>query len=141
MKVIDLLNKIAKGELEDLALVKFCEHDCLTIYHKADNRFEFTNKGDWEDYFYKIDIEELNYEIEIIEEDKKIKKISLDEMYLTEAQQENKKYKEVIDKIQKHCEIEINASNHYLENHSSQQELCHKVAHQRILDILKEVEE
>lgn len=51
-----------------------------------------------------------------------------------------KKYKEVIDKIQKHCEIEINASNHYLENHSSQKELCHKVAHQRILDMLKEVE-
>ena len=51
-----------------------------------------------------------------------------------------KKQKEVIDKIQKHCEIEINASNHYLENHSSQKELCHKVAHQRILDILKEVE-
>lgn len=55
-------------------------------------------------------------------------------------EQENQKYKEVIDKISKHCEIEINASNHYLENHSSQQELCHKVAHQRILDILKEVE-
>lgn len=55
-------------------------------------------------------------------------------------EQENKKYKEVIDKIQKHCEIEINASNHYLKNHSSQKELCHKVAHQRILDILKEVE-
>ena len=53
---------------------------------------------------------------------------------------ENQKYKEVIDKIQKHCEIEINASNHYLEKHSSQKELCHKVAHQRILDIIKEVE-
>lgn len=54
-------------------------------------------------------------------------------------QQENKKYKEVIDKISKHCEIEINASNHYLKNHSSQKELCHKIAHQRVLDILKEV--
>ena len=54
--------------------------------------------------------------------------------------EENKKYKEVIDKISKHCEIEINASNHYLKNHNSQKELCHKVAHQRILDILKEVE-
>lgn len=59
---------------------------------------------------------------------------------IEQLQQENQKYKEVIDKIQKHCEIEINASNHYLENHSSQQELCHKVAHQRILDMLKEVE-
>lgn len=54
-------------------------------------------------------------------------------------EQQVKKQKEVIDKIKKHCEIEINASNHYLRNHSSQQELCHKVAHQRILDILKEV--
>ncbi len=53
----------------------------------------------------------------------------------------NKKQKEVIDKVKKRCEIEINASNHYLQNHSSQQELCHKVAHQRILDILKEVSE
>lgn len=53
----------------------------------------------------------------------------------------SKKQKEVIDKVKKHCEIEINASNHYLQNHSSQQELCHKVAHQRILDILKEVSE
>ena len=60
---------------------------------------------------------------------------------IEELQQQNQKYKEAIDKIQKHCEIEINASNHYLENHSSQQELCHKVAHQRILDILKEVSE
>lgn len=58
---------------------------------------------------------------------------------IIQLQQENKKYKEVIDKLKKQCEIEINASSHYLENHSSQKELCHKVAHQRILDILKEV--
>ena len=56
-------------------------------------------------------------------------------------EQENKQLKEVVNKIKKHCEIEINASNHYLRNHSSQRELCHKVAHQRILDILKEVSE
>ena len=62
------------------------------------------------------------------------------EVQYWELEQQNQKYKEVIDKIQKHCEIEINASKHYLENHSSQKELCHKVAHQRILDILKEVE-
>ena len=62
------------------------------------------------------------------------------EVQYWELEQQNQKYKEVIDKIQKHCEIEINASNHYLENHSSQKELCHKVAHQRILDIIKEVE-
>lgn len=59
---------------------------------------------------------------------------------IRELQQENQKYKEVFDKIRNHCEIEITASNHYLKNHKSQKELCHKVAHQRILDILKEVE-
>lgn len=61
--------------------------------------------------------------------------------YINNLEQQCKKQKEVIDKIKKHCEIEINASNHYLRNHSSQQELCHKVAHQRILDILNEVSE
>lgn len=60
---------------------------------------------------------------------------------LNEAEQQCKKQKEAIDKVKKHCEIEINASNHYLQNHSSQQELCHKVAHQRILKILNEVSE
>lgn len=58
-----------------------------------------------------------------------------------QLEQQCKKQQEAIDKVKKHCEIEINASNHYLRNHSSQQELCHKVAHQRILDILKEVSE
>ena len=61
--------------------------------------------------------------------------------YIIHLERQCKKQKEVIDKIKRHCEIEINASNHYLKNHSSQQELCHKVAHQRILDILKGVSE
>lgn len=61
--------------------------------------------------------------------------------YIEDLEQQVKKQKEVIDKIEKHCETEINASNHYLKNYSSQQELCHKVAHQRILNILKEVSE
>ena len=67
MKIIDLLNKIAKGELEDLTLVHFCKNNCLTKYHKADNRFEFMDKGDWNNYFHLIDIEELNEEVAIIE--------------------------------------------------------------------------
>lgn len=37
-----------------------------------------------------------------------------------------------------HSLIERNASNHHLQNQSSQLELCHKLAHQRILDILKQ---
>lgn len=67
MRVIDLLNKIAKGELEDLTLVHFCKNNCLTKYHKTDNRFEFMDKGDWNNYFHLIDIEELNEEVAIIE--------------------------------------------------------------------------
>lgn len=67
MKIIDLLNKIAKGELEDLTLVHFCKNNCLTKYHKTDNRFEFMYKGDWNNYFHLIDIEELNEEVAIIE--------------------------------------------------------------------------
>lgn len=72
IKIIDLLNKIASGELEDLTHIKNIEHNCEYIYHKKDCRFEFVKKGIWEDYFYKFDIDELNDEIEIIEEEKKI---------------------------------------------------------------------
>ena len=78
MKIIDLLNKIAKGELEDLTLVNFCKNNCLAKYHKTDNRFEFMNKGEWDDYFHLIDIEELNDEVEVIEEEKEIEKLNLD---------------------------------------------------------------
>lgn len=74
MKIIELLNKIAKGELEDLTLVNFCKNNCLAKYHKTDNRFEFMNKGEWDDYFHLIDIEELNDEVEVIEEEKEIEK-------------------------------------------------------------------
>ena len=71
-----------------------------------------------------------------------IPKDVFDELFneMSNWKEDTKKYKEVIDKLKKHCEIEINASNHYLENHNSQKELCHKVAHQRILDILKEAQ-
>lgn len=55
-------------------------------------------------------------------------------------QSQLKAKEEVIKEIKNHCEIEINASNHYLENHKSQKELCHKVAHQRILEILSKGE-
>lgn len=72
MKIIDLLNKIANGELEDLTHIRNIQHDCEYIYHKKDCRFEFVKKGIWENYFYKFDISELNDEIEIIEEEKKI---------------------------------------------------------------------
>ena len=72
IRIIDLLNKIAKGELEDLTLVHFCKNNCLTKYHKTDNRFEFMDKGDWNNYFHLIDIEELNEEVAIIENLKEV---------------------------------------------------------------------
>lgn len=78
----------------------------------------------------------LNFEAMQINKIEVIEIINL----IKDIEKQNKKYKEVINRLKKHCEIEINASNHHLENHSSQKELCHKVAHQRILDILKEVE-
>lgn len=62
-------------------------------------------------------------------------------IYRELVDKENEHLKEVIAKIKKHCEIEIYASDQYLKNYNCQQELCHKVAHQRILDILKEVKD
>ena len=93
-------------------------------------------------YSININKSDLYEQIEKLQqENKQLKEINEEHKKLNgELREENKKYKEVIDKIKKHCEIEINASNHHLENYSSQQELCHKVAHQRILDILKDVE-
>lgn len=67
--IIQLLNKIANGELKNLTLVKFCKNDCLAKYHKTDERFEFINKGDWDNYFNLIDIAELNDEVEILDTD------------------------------------------------------------------------
>lgn len=61
MKLIDLLNKIANGEASDLK----------TYFMFGDgkyNFYQFTNS-------YAIDINSLNWEVEIIEEDKKIEYI------------------------------------------------------------------
>lgn len=57
-----------------------------------------------------------------------------------QLQEENKKYKEVIDKAIKYCQQEISAASNQYERNNKQQDLIYKVAHERILDILKEVE-
>ena len=88
----------------------------------------------------KEEVRELAYKIKFNEKSRIKMQQSLMKQ-INDLEHQVKKQKEVIDKVKKHCEIEINASNHYLQNHSSQQELCHKVAHQRILGILKEVSE
>lgn len=74
MKIIDLLNKIASGEVpnsfkyEDLI---FKRHDDCGFAHYKDN------DGDtFLDSMYN-DLSNLNDEVEIIEEDKKIEKLNL----------------------------------------------------------------
>lgn len=79
MKKIDLLNKIANGELEDGTNIKLLEHNTDIIYRKNSNSFEFVNKGEWNDYFDQFSLDELNDEIEIIEEPKELEKITWNE--------------------------------------------------------------
>ncbi len=77
MKKIDLLNKMANDELPDKTRVIFKEHNTECIYHKDGKKFEFVNKGDWDNYFYGFDFKELDEEVEIIEDKpKKIEKLS-----------------------------------------------------------------
>lgn len=47
----------------------------------------------------------------------------------------------IINRVKEKCNQEINASTHHLENHKSQMELNHKVAHERILNILNNYKE
>lgn len=92
MKVIDLLNKIAKGEIDRLDKFQFSEDDYCSI----------------EEFFYRYVIDEENLNLEIIE-DKKIEHIN--KVYdLTEFRKDypivaemlkdvSKKQYEIIDKI------------------------------------------
>ena len=84
MKVIDLLNKIANGEIE--ANEKFCYKG--EEYRHIDNLFG--------DYYVE---EVLNNEVEIIEEDKKIEKFP-DVAFISTRQITNK-INEIIDYINK----------------------------------------
>lgn len=65
MKVIDLLNKIANGE--EVPKIKYDKH--ILKYNKDEKRFIDENRLN---SFYEIDFSELNDEVEIIEEEKKI---------------------------------------------------------------------
>lgn len=68
IKVIDLLNKIANGEEPK---IKYDNH--ILKYNK--NEEKFIDK-DGLNSLYEIDFSELNDEVEIIEETKKIEKIA-----------------------------------------------------------------
>lgn len=73
IKAIDLLNKIANGEEVPAILDK---NDNKYIFNKATKRFELENSS-W--CYFGIEIKELNEEVEIIEEDKPIEQIIIDE--------------------------------------------------------------
>ena len=68
MKVIELLNKIANGE-EVPKKIKY-KNSIFTIREDKD---DYANDTDW--FTDKYDFLELNDEVEVIEEDKKIKKL------------------------------------------------------------------
>ena len=77
IKIIDLLVKIANGELEDET--KFKYNDDYFKYWKNSNSFDryedntYTTVQYYNDNLY--DLSMLNDEVEVIEEDKKIKKL------------------------------------------------------------------
>ena len=75
IKIIDLLNKIANGEEPK---IKYDNH--ILKYNK--NEEKFIDK-DGLNSLYEIDFSELNDEVEIIEEPKKIEKLDLEENAMT----------------------------------------------------------
>jgi hypothetical protein len=79
MKIIDLLNKIAKGEEVPK---KFRYDDEVFVYRKNDYQYEHGNISFFRDYCSPIyDLEDclstFNKEVEIIEEEKEIKHINI----------------------------------------------------------------
>lgn len=113
MKIIDLLNKIANGE-EVPKKIKFCfrafEYNDIDDYLCIDKN-DYTK----EDYCNGYSIHKwifgsnLNDEIEIIEEDKKIEKIDTDELFICDNHEHiysnfidvHNKINEIIDYINK----------------------------------------
>ena len=94
MRVIDLLNKIANGE-EVPKKIKFKGIDRIYEYDRLYNWFDDNSSDNCKDIFY---ICELNDEVEIIEEDKKIEKI--DNAYYHETQdRQNEIFKNKINEI------------------------------------------
>ena len=76
MKIIDLLNKIANGE-EVPKQIKYCGVD----YYWTNSTYENPEAEETLFWFDVYSEENLNDEVEIIEEDKKIEKIDLIDDY------------------------------------------------------------
>ena len=89
MKIIDLLNKIANGEEP-----KIKYDNVILKYNKNEKRFIDKDRLN---LLYEIDFSELNDEVEIIEEDKKIEKIG-NKFHFTGCEEElANKIDEIID--------------------------------------------
>ena len=74
MKVIELLTKIANGE--EALLIKY--RDKILHWNKDKDRFE---DKDGMNTLYEMDFSELNDEVEVIEEDKKIEKLDTKDLF------------------------------------------------------------
>lgn len=93
LRVIDLLNKIANGE-EIPKKIKY-NNETFTIREEKD---DYANQNHW--FTDRVCLLDLNKEVEIIEEDKKIEKIT-DEAFLSSlfGQMLGNKINEIIDKL------------------------------------------
>ena len=101
MKIIDLLNKIANGE-EVPKEIKY--NDDIYFYCKPCQIYELQSDKELcgEDLYHRID--NLNDEVEIIEEDKKIEKLPMIDgtaNILLTTNQTRRKINEIIDYINK----------------------------------------
>ena len=107
MKIIDLLNRIANGEKvpKKFKIKGSCFKDLYFEYNEKYDCYDLIGEN-FKEGCYVFGYSELNDEVEIIEEDKKIEKIDLildeqfsnDELqaYIKETQE---KVNEIIDKI------------------------------------------
>ena len=79
MKVIDLLNKIANGEIPKKIMIEnmLYTHDGIDYKRESDREYLF-------DVFLETTTEDFNREVEIIEEDKKIEEIDVLQKILSE---------------------------------------------------------
>ena len=88
IKMIDLLNKIANGEAP--TNIKYKEKE----YYLFDSKSYLTT--DKSRFFDTIDFKELNEEVEIIEEDKEIEKLSYQQVGYQNCDGSERKIKEVV---------------------------------------------
>ena len=104
MKVIDLLNKIANGE-EVPEKIKF--KGCIYYLCKNDQSGQcyFTEKEGFGGLSLKFNTADMNDEVEVIEEDKKIEKLERfipqreSDTYCTKYNEVANKINEIIDKL------------------------------------------